>query len=101
MSKNIDNVVCFSIGIVIGVVITTYIPSLLRKSKSNEADDKFQSLFYSKLTNEQAISGRGFPETNTIDIITKQKLLTVHPEYRRLDIDLYKKGVSILCFNLY
>ena len=107
MSKNIDSVVSFGLGIIIGVVITTYIPSLLRKNNNDviykKADDNFQSLFYSTLTNEQLVSGIGFPNINTIDTITKQKLLTIQQEYKRLDINLYKQVVEnmvITCIDI-
>lgn len=63
----------FVIGISIGIVSTLALVYITKnKSKNNansndKADDVFQSLFYSKLNDEQLKTGCGFPYVKTID----------------------------------
>lgn len=63
-------------------------------------DDQSNSLFYGE---NIANGGRGFPYAgNLVDVPIKQ-LTTVHPEYKRLPIDLYKAAVEnlpIVCVDV-
>ena len=93
--------VSVSVGIVIGSLVTRLLVAINSKDKKNNStpddnssDDNFQSLFYSKTNDEQHRSGCGFPCVKSIDTMTKQGLLTVQPEYKRLDIALYKAVVE-------
>lgn len=66
------------------------------------ADDSCHSLYYAKL-NAGDSTGKGFPETKTISEDTIQFLTTVHPEYKRLDFDLYKgivENMPIVCVDV-
>ena len=93
-NATLDILVSVSFGIVIGSLVTRLLSKDVKKNSKN-ADDSFQSLYYSSITNdEQNSSGCGFPNVNSIDTMTKQKLLTIQPEYRRLDFALYKSVVE-------
>lgn len=63
------------------------------KAKKLICDDQSNSLFYGKQIGEK---GCGFPTTGTIDSSVVEQLTIVHPEYKRLAMDLYKSAVESL-----
>ena len=70
----------FFIGVSVGILSSLTIVYISNSNKSkcnnndNEADDSFQSLFYSKLNDEQIRAGCGFPNVKTIDNNEIQKV---------------------------
>ncbi len=71
---------------------------LARKSDAGSitADDACLSLFYDKNIGNDGI---GFPTINTISPETVSRLKSVHPEYKKLPLELYKPCVEkmIIC----
>jgi hypothetical protein len=71
---------------------------LLRKNSN--ADDNCNSLFYDTQPNDD---GSGFPNINTCSIETINKLVTIQPEYKRLESKLYKSLVEnmvVVCIDI-
>jgi len=68
-----------------------------------ECDDDFYSLFYSPSSSSSFPVGSGHPLTHTCDDATMRRLTTVHPEYRRLPLELYEQCVAnlvIVCVDV-
>lgn len=66
------------------------------------ADDECNSLFYSKLNDVQKISGCGFSSIQ-YDVTDRNRMCVVHPEYSRLEYNLYKSVVEnlvIVCVDI-
>jgi ADP-ribose pyrophosphatase YjhB (NUDIX family) len=87
-------------GIFIGIALSVACYYLFNKleytikdDKIIQGDDNCNSLFYGSLT---AKDGSGFPQGMTIDNATVATLKTVHPEYTKLPMEMYKKSVECL-----
>lgn len=111
---------CSMFGMLVGVMITIPLlihtkrkykktKKLLRKrdekiskllNRNSNADDNCNSLFYDINPNDD---GSGFPSTNTCSMETINKLVTIQPEYKRLETELYKsivENIVIVCIDI-